>query len=177
MKITQVLLSVIFTFLILGALDSKAQQVREMHPLDVQDFKCLQSLECVQNSQSLKNKGWLFIYDETVDEFARELTARMKGETLSFFALYDKQGHLIRSNYKRNNVALPKCLLSYLTEGNYKGWQITGSEMVLKDFDPTSIKYKVMLENHTSATSEVYDFEFINDLHLKYEGMATFCLL
>lgn len=177
MKITQILFSIIFFFLLISALDSKAQQVREMHPLDVQDFKCLQSLECVQNSQSLKSKGWVFIFDETVDEFARELTARMKGENVSFFALYDKQGHLIRSTYKQRNVALPKCLLSYLTEGNYEEWQITGSEMVLKDFDPTSIKYKVMLENHTSATSEVYDFEFINDLHLKYEGLATYCLL
>lgn len=177
MKITQILLLVIFTFLVLGALDSKAQQLREMQPLEVQDFKCLQSLECVQSSQNLKSKGWFFIFDETVDEYARELTARMKGENVSFFALYDKEGHLIRSTYKQRNVALPKCLLSYLTEGNYEEWQITGSEMVLKDFDPATIKYKVMLENHTSATSEVYDFEFINDLHLKYQDLATFCLL
>jgi len=179
MKITQVLLFIIlsFFFLLFGVLEANAQQLREMQPLEVHDFHCLQWLECVENSQSLKDKGWSFIFDETVDEFAQELTASMKGENVSFFAIYDKEGFLIRSDYKRKNVALPKCLLSYLTEGKYKEWRITGSEMEMKDFDPDLVKYKVVLENHTSTTSEVFDAEFINDLHVKHEGLAKYCLL
>lgn len=171
------LLSILFNLLVFGALDGIAQQLREMQPLDPHDFECLQSLECVQDSKSLESKGWSFIFDETVDEYARELTARMKGENISFFAIYDKQGHLIRSNYKRQNIALPKCLLAYLTEGNYKDWQVIGSEMKMKDFDPSSVTYKVVLKNKTSDTSEVFDFDFINDLHLKYEGLAELCLI
>jgi len=172
MKITQILLSTIFPLLLLGTLDSKAQQMREMKPLDVQDFKCLQSLECVQSSQSLKSKGWTLVFDDTVDQFARELTARMKSEHVSFHAIYDELGNLIRSNYKLENAALPACLLKHLAEGDYKGWQIESSRLAVKNFDPASVKYKVMLKNKASTKSEVYDFAFINDLHLKYDGLA-----
>jgi hypothetical protein len=49
--------------------------------------------------------------------------------------------------------------------------------MVVRDFDPSTIKYKVMLESETSARSEVYDFDLISDLHSSYEGMAELCLL
>jgi len=173
MKITQILLSTIFSLLLFGPLNTNAQQMREMKPLKVQDFKCLQSLECVQSSQHLKSKGWTFVFDDTVDKFARELTARMKGEHVYFHAIYDEKGNLIRSNYKLENAALPSCLLKHLAEGTYKGWQIAGSRLVVKNFDPASLKYKVILKNKASTKSVVYDNEFINDLHLKYEGLAT----
>ena len=172
MKITRILLSIIFSFLLFGALESKAQQTREMRPLGDNDLECLKSLVCAQNSHSLKSKGWSFIFDETVDEFAREFRASMKGKNVSLFALYDKEGFLIRSDYKRKNVALPKCLLSYLTESKYKDWQITGSEMKMKDFDPASVRYKVKLENKVVIVHEEYDYEFINDLNLRYEGLT-----
>jgi len=177
MKTTQIILLSTCSFLLFSTLDSQAQQVREMYPLEIHDFECLQSLQCAQSSQSLKNKGWTFIFDETVDEFTRELTARMKGENISFLAKYDKQGEVIRSTYKQNNAALPTCLLEYLSEGNYEEWQITGSEMVMRDFDATSITYKVKMKNKTTVASEEFDFEFINDLHQKYEGLAKLCLL
>lgn len=174
MKITQIIISVIFTFLVF---DSNAQEVREMQPLSIQDFKCLQSLECAQNSQSLKSKGWVFVFDETVDEYTRELTAKMKGEKVYFFAIYDEQGIVIRSKYKLENTALPSCILRYLAENNDMGWRIAGTKMEVKDFEPFSIKYIVMLENGTSNKSEVYNFEFINDLHFKYKELAESCFL
>jgi hypothetical protein len=172
MKITQI----IFLFFFISV-DSYSQQTRELLPLDNQDFKCLQSIECIENSQSLKQKGWSFIYDKTVDEFTRELTAIMKGENIYFFAIYDIEGSLIRSTYKRKNVPLPSCLLTYFSQGNYKEWQITGSEMVIRDFDPATINYKVELKNKKSSTSEKYDFDFISGLHLKYEKLARHCML
>ena len=172
MKIIQVLLLIVFFFLSIGVIDSNAQQFREMQPLEAHDFECLQSLQCVENSESLKNKGWAFVFDDTVDEFSKELTAKMKGSGLSFFAKYDELGNLIRSKYKRKNVALPPCLLKHLVEGSYKGWQITSSEMVIRDFDTTSIRYKVLLKNKRATKSEIYDVEFINGLHLGYEGLA-----
>jgi hypothetical protein len=174
MKNTQILGSTIISILLFGALDSNAQQVREMQPLEAHDFECLQSLECVQSSQSLKSKGWVFIFDETVDDLARELTAKMKSKHISFFATYDELGDVLRSKYKRENVALPRCLLKHLAEGTYKGWEITRSEMMVKNLDPTSIKYKVKLKNNTSTKSEVFDFKFINDLHLKHGGLGKY---
>ena len=172
MKITQALFLIIIPYLLLGALDSKAQQTREMQSLEDHDFQCLKSLQCAQNSRSLQEKGWAFVFDETVDESARELTARMKGEDIYFYAVYDEEGDVIRSIYKQTDVALPNCLLANLTEGSYRGWQITGSEMVMKDFETSSVKYKVKLQNKTSATSEIFDFDYLNNLHLKHEVLA-----
>lgn len=177
MNIYRPFISALFALFMLSTFDSNAQQPREMYPLEVHDFECLRSLDCVQNSQSLKSKGWSFIFDETVDDFAKELTAQMKGENIYLYAIYDKEGKLIKSTYKRKDAALPKCLLTHHTEDNYNGWRITGSEMVVRDFDPSTIKYKVMLESETSARSEIYDFDLISDLHSSYEGMAELCLL
>lgn len=172
---THTLFLTLFSYLLLSGLDAMAQQSREMQPLEIHDFECLQSLECIQSSQSLKRKGWSFIFDDTVDEFAPELTARMEGENISFLATYDKQGNMIKSKYERVNMALPRCLLTYLTQDNYQGWKIAGSEMQMKDFDPASVKYTVRLENETSMKSEAFDAEFINELHLKHEGLAQYC--
>lgn len=177
MNINRSLISTLFAFLILGTFDSNAQQLREMQALEAHDFECLRSLDCVQNSQSLKSKGWAFIFDETVDEFAKELTARMKGENIYFLAIYDKEGKLIKSTYRRKDVALPGCLLTFHTEDKHEGWRITGSEMVVRDFDPSTIKYKVKLESETSARSEEYDFDFISNLHSSYESEAELCML
>lgn len=176
MKYAQTLLFIAIPFVLIGALDANAQQVREMQSPELHDFECMKSLECIQDSQSLKGKGWSFIFDETVDEFAGELTARMKGDNISLMATYDKEGQLIASRYKRIDVALPNCLLAYLTESQYEGWQIIGSEMVIKDFDPATSQYTVFLENATSVRSEKFDYEFVNDLHLKHEGLAKHSL-
>jgi hypothetical protein len=111
-----------------------------------------------------------------VDEYARELTARMKGENVSFFALYDKQGEVIRSDYQRKNVALPTCLLAYLIEGEYQDWQITDSEMEMKDFDPKTIQYHVLLENGRSKKTAVFDFEFISKLHARHQDLVRHSL-
>lgn len=173
MKITQELLFIILPFLFLfRAFDSNAQQLREMQPLEVHDFECLQSLECVQKSHSLKSKGWAFVFDNTADEYHGELTAHMKGENIFFYAVYDKEGNLMRSHYKRKEVALPRCLLAHITENNSGKWRISDSQMILKNFDPATVKYKVMLESNTSERSEVYDFEFVNRLHVQHEGLV-----
>ncbi|PWN06513.1 hypothetical protein [Rhodohalobacter mucosus] len=170
-------LTALVAFLMLGTIDLHAQELREMQPLEADDFECLQSLDCIQNSQSLKSKGWSFIFDETVDAFANERTAYMKGENIYFFAMYDKKGNLIRSTYRRKDVALPRCLHRYHAETADEGSRIAGSEMTMKDFDPSTIKYKVMLESGTSSRSEVYDSDFISDVHREYEGVAELCMI
>jgi len=177
MNINRPLISTLVAFLMLGTIDSNAQELREMQPLESADFECLQSLDCIQNSQSLESKGWSFTFDETVDAFANERTAYMKGENIYFFAMYDKKGNLIRSTYRRKNVALPKCLHRYHAETANEGSRIAGSEMTMKNFDPSTIKYKVVMESETSVRSKVYDVDFISDLHRTYEGVAEICML
>jgi hypothetical protein len=152
---------------------TSAQQMRELRPLSAQDFKCLQSLECIQNSESLKAKGWSFVFDNTVEKFAQELTAKMEGKNISFFAVYDKQGKLIESEYKRFNIALPSELLSYLAENNNDKWLLTGSEMIMQNFDESTIYYNVTLEKQSQIRSESYDMAFINTIDVEAENYAV----
>lgn len=154
----------IFPLLLICTLKSIAQQTREIHPLDDNDFECLKSLECAQNNQSLKKKGWAFVFDESVDEFTQEFRASMKGKNISFFALYDKQGYLVRSEYKRKDAALPTPLLTHLSQSNYKDLKLAGTELVMKDFDPATIKYKVVFEDETSTVTDAFDIDFIAGL-------------
>lgn len=145
---------------------------RELRPLDAEDFKCLQSLECIKSSENLKAKGWSFIFDDTVQKFAQELTARMEGKNISFYAVYDKKGNLIRSEYKRKNIALPASLLAYLAENELTHAQLTGTEMVMKNFDASTISYKVMLESKSSVESKNFDIAFIDNIRMNSEGLA-----
>jgi hypothetical protein len=41
MKTTVILLSILFTLLVFGALDGIAQQLRELQPLEAHDFECM----------------------------------------------------------------------------------------------------------------------------------------
>ena len=171
------ILTALIAILWIGTVNLQAQELREMQPLESADFECLQSLDCIQNSRSLESKGWSFVFDETVDDLAGELTARMNGENIYFFAVYDEDGSLIRSTYRRIDAALPQCLHRYHAENGNQGWRITGSEMTIRNFDLSTIKYKVTLESESSSRSEVYDSDFISDVHRMYEGMAELCVI
>jgi hypothetical protein len=157
-------------------IEVKSQQLREMQPLAEQDFECLKSLDCAHTNPILENKGWTFIFDETVGVYTQELTASMKSEQVNLNAIYDRHGNLIRARYKRNNVSLPKCLLIYLSLDQYEQWQIAESEFLIKDFDTVSTRYKVKLINNTAETYEEFDYEMIAELHDKYEGPVKLCL-
>lgn len=156
--------------------EAKSQQLREMQPLAHQDFECLQSLDCAQTNPILQNKGWTYVLDETVDVFTQELTASMKSEQVNFNAIYDRQGNLIRARYKRNNVSLPRCLLIHLSLDQYEEWHIAESELLIKDFNPVSARYKVKLINNTAETFEEFDYDMIAEFHDKYEGPIKLCL-
>ena len=172
MRFTQLLLISISVFLFCNTLNISAQQIREMQPLDSQDFECLKSLHCIKSNQEIRDKGWSFIFDETVPESSGELTARMKSENVSFYAVYDENGNLIRSTYKRNNVALPAYLLAYIFRDNSNGWKITGAEMSVNNCDPASIKYEVHLESPESSIVNVYDYEFLNEIRLNRDSFT-----
>ena len=172
MKSLKPILTLTVLLLLLSSIQISAQHTRELRPLEASDFKCLQSLECIRGSESLKVKGWSFVFDDTVEKFAQELTAKMEGENISFFAVYDKEGDLIKSVYTRKNVALPANLLSYLAENNDKGWKLAGTEMIMNNFDESTIVYNVELENHTISESRNYDLAYINDIILDKKELA-----
>lgn len=157
--------------------EATSQHLRELKPLAHQDFKCLQSIHCAQNSLSLTDKGWAFILDSTVDPLTREFTASMKSDDVRLQAKYDQEGNLIRAHYKRHNVALPKCLLIHLSGDHYSVWKISESEFIIKDFNPSTIQYKVWLKNDAAEILEEFDYRIIAELHEKYEGPAEFCML
>jgi len=157
--------------------EAKTQPMRDLQPLKLQDFECMKSLECAQNSQNLHNKGWAFVFTEPPAPYTREFTASMKSEDVNLNAKYNQRGDLIRARYKRNNAALPKCLMIHLTEDSDEDWQIKESELVMKNFDPASVRYRVKLQNQTTEILEEFDYDEIRNLHENYEGSEKLCLL
>ncbi len=170
MKSVRSILSLTLLLLFLSANQLYSQETRTLQPLDTQDFECLKTLDCIQSSERLKEKGWSFILDDTVEKFAQELTAKMEGENVSFFAIYNKEGHLVRSVYKRKNISLPPSLLVYLAENNPEGLTLTGTTMTMHNFDESTITYDVVLQNGTSVESKNYDIAFVEELS-KYQGL------
>lgn len=170
MKTVLSTLSLTLLLLLLSAIQINAQNNRTLLPLDAQDFKCMKTLDCVQSSESLKDKGWSYIFDDSVEKFAQELTAMMEGENVSFFAVYDKEGYLIKSVYKRKNMSLPPSLLVYLVENNPEGLKLTGTSMTMHNFDESTITYEVVLQNGFATESKNYDIAYIEEL-TEYQGL------
>ncbi len=142
---------------------------REILPLNEQDYACLQVLDCVVESRELKEKGWHVKFDETVQDYPQARTARLKGDGLFVTAHYDKDGKLIKGIYNLKNTALPRVLLSHLAGNSFDGWQMTGNEITVYDFNISSTKYKVMLENGTDKKIVSFSYSDVLDLTLNAE--------
>ncbi|TVQ68093.1 MAG: hypothetical protein EA360_00680 [Balneolaceae bacterium] len=164
MKTLQTIISLTLIIKIFSVSLPYAQDTRTLLPLDAKDFQCLKSVDCIKNSESLKEKGWSFIFDDTVENFPQELTAKMDGENVSFFAIYNKEGDLIRSEYKRKNMSLPTSLFAYLADNSQDGWILTGTQMVMYNFDESTVTYEVFLQNGSSSESMNFDIAFIEAL-------------
>jgi len=152
-------------YLIIAVLPVNAQQTeRVLLPLSEEDYECLQKINCITESLTLKEKGWAFAFDNSVDKFTRELTASMKGTNIDFNATYDKDGNLIHATYKRQNFALPANLLAHLARPEFNGWRMAGNEMIVNNFKEEQTKYRVFMENGTSKMTLRFDHTDILNL-------------
>lgn len=167
MKPTFYMLQFFAIILVFTAANLLAQQNdRVLLPLDDEDFKCFQTIKCVTDSESLKEKGWAFIFDDSVENYLQELSIAMKGVNVELSATYNKKGELLRATYKRQNLALPAALLSHIAIDEFDGWNMTGNEMIMKNFEENKTNYTVELQNNSST--KLLTFTHSDILDMKY---------
>lgn len=164
-----------FTIIIvlLAALPLFAQQTdRPLIPLSTDNFECMQNVHCLTESEALKDKGWVFVFDNSVEKTTRELTAAMNGNNISLNARYNKDGELINATYKLQNFILPSALLTHLAGTEFEGWRMTGNEMVVNNFMTEQTEYLVYMENGTKSKTLSFDHSDIKNF-APYAGQLT----
>jgi len=151
--------------LLITALPLHAQQQdRPLTPLSTDNFECMQHVHCLTESEALKDKGWVFVFDNSVEKSIQELTASMNGENISLQATYNKDGALINATYKLQNFILPSTLLVHLTGPEFDGWRMAGNEMVVNNFMAEQTEYRVFMENGTKSKTLSFHPAEIKDL-------------
>lgn len=141
----------------------QAQNDRKISPLNEADFICWQQLDCVVESEDLREKGWVLTFDESIRDYPQPRTAQMDGENLSVTAHYDIDGNLISGNYKLKNVALPRTLLAHIATEN-AGWAMTGNEITVQDFNAATTTYRVFMESESGKRTVTFSQSDILDM-------------
>lgn len=136
----------------------------QMRPLVEEDYPCLQQLNCLVNSEELQEKGWIVKFDDTITPSPQARTARMKGDRLAIIASYDINGKLLKGTYKLQNATLPINLLAHLAGDSFEGWEMTGNEITVFDFDVASTKYNIILENETEKKTVSFSYADVLNL-------------
>src|SRR5690554_2971742 len=133
------------------------QGLQNIQPLDESDYPCFQVFDCVLTSKSLQQKGWNFVFDESVKNIPQELTINMEGVNISFNARYNKEGGLINGEYKLTNLALPAVLTSHFSDNSYSGWYVIASEKTVLDFNSAKTTFKVTLTNDVTTQQQTFN--------------------
>lgn len=146
------------------------QSERQIVPLSEEDYECLQQLSCVVESKELREKGWVVTFDETIADYPQERTAQLKGDNIALTARYDKEGNLLRGKYERQNVALPRDLLAHLAGEDFSGWEMTGNNMTVRDFNAASTVYNIILESEDGEKTVTFTHSDIMNMKKRKAG-------
>lgn len=57
-------------------------------------------------------------------------------------------------------------------KNNEEDWKLTGTEIVMHNFEESTITYEVELENHTTFESRNYEIAFISNIILDKKDFA-----
>jgi hypothetical protein len=131
---------------------------RQIKPLSEANYACFQQLNCVANSEALKEKGWNVQFDETIKNYPQARTARMSGDGLEVTARYDKDGKLLSGMYELHNTALPRVLLAHLADNSFKGWAMTGNKITVRNFNAATTTYQVTLANESEKKTVRFSY-------------------
>lgn len=114
------------------------------------------------------NIQW-FVYDNGLHEWANIKTkmnhsgtepeyyvAKGTGRNITSHAVYRKNGTLLRSKTVIKNTALPRPIQKVIST-EYAGWNITGDEEVIRNFDDNRKYYKVLIEKDGENQTLYFD--------------------
>lgn len=80
------------------------------------------------------------------------------GKNYKVRAVYNGKGKLLHSKTILENVALPPAILDELSKGEYKDWNIVGSQEVIRNFQEDQKYYNVKIEKDGKRKTVKMDY-------------------
>jgi hypothetical protein len=108
------------------------------------NFSCFQDLQCLKKENPFKSSNLesIRLNRERYDRYIVE--GNSKSEQI--YAIYDRSGRLMKAEVVQRNVLLPESILFQLVSEPFDSWTMIGNEFSVKNFDRSTIEYKVILE-------------------------------
>lgn len=79
------------------------------------------------------------------------------GKYSSLYAVYGKNGNLVKAEYITKNSRLPANIYKQLVEDNFKDWTMTGNKKIVLNFDPMRTEYEVTLKKDKMKQTLYFD--------------------
>lgn len=130
------------------------EPVSELSIITEQDYTNLLSLSGLKKYSNVR-------YDININEKG-EYKLDGKGKNASLYAVYDKDGNLIRASYITKNTLLPRTIYRHLATDNYLDWTMTSNKKVVTNFDASSTKYEVELKK--GKVKQILNFDNAGNL-------------
>lgn len=111
------------------------------------------------------NKTKWYAYDQDTGDWApiiedkniNRYVVEAKGDNYKVQAVYDKTGKLRYSKTTISDSALPKAILDKLATDEYKGWNLVGTQEVIRNFKEDKKTFKVYLQQDSKKKTEYFD--------------------
>lgn len=119
------------------------------------NFSCFQSLQCLINENPFKksNLDKIRLNSNQTRNYVIEGTSKNE----EVYAEYDSSGKLIKATVVQRNIAVPRSISMVLAQGEYQSYKMIGNEVVIQNFDPYSMMYKIVLQNEDEVRVEYFD--------------------
>lgn len=138
----------------LPALSEKSEK-RQTFTISEDHFDCFKTLQCLLREVpvTINNMNDIRLTHNRTDRI------RVKGsnEKINLEAVYNGNGHLIKSTIILRNVALPRSVTTILVSGEFTSWQMIGNEVAVENFNSKTIQYKVILKRGDDVKIEYFN--------------------
>lgn len=114
------------------------------------DYPYLKNIGCIRDAKFMRSRGFSWKLMNMSPGDATHYTLQGKGNNIEMKAKYDMDGKLVESQLVKRDTKIPPAIRKYIASGQFKGWVMTGNEMVVKDFDPSRTDYTVTLSKGSS---------------------------
>ncbi|TVR34010.1 MAG: hypothetical protein EA390_03465 [Balneolaceae bacterium] len=107
------------------------------------NFSCFRSLECLKRNNPFPKSDLSKI---RLNDFRSEgYTIEGSSKNESLHAEYNYRGDLVKATVIQRNIPLPKAINDILASGELESWTMIGNELVIRNFDRSTMQYKVIL--------------------------------
>jgi hypothetical protein len=118
-------------------------------------MECFRTLQCLIKENPFKNSNLDQI--RLNNSRAQRFMVEGSSENEELQAVYLGNGTLVEASVVQRNIILPKKIYNTLATGELGHWTMIGNECIIKNFDETTKRYKVVLKLDHDVRVEYFD--------------------